>query len=106
MIVLMIDNDDDQPFSSRSSAWMTRGVSKAFEFSGRNDSYWSRQNRGALSFTSFTLFVCVLVFDYNGDDDRDGNDDFYESNGDCDLITSSTVFLLPRPLSSRASTVR
>ena len=58
MIVLMIDNDD-QPFSSRSSAWMTRGVSKAFEFSGRNDSYWSRQNRGALSFTSFTLLVCV-----------------------------------------------
>ena len=34
---------------------MTRGVSKAFEFSGRKDSYWSRQNRGALSFTSSTL---------------------------------------------------
>ena len=79
----MIDNDD-QPFSSRSSAWMTRGVSKAFEFSGRNDSYWSRQNRGALSFTSFTLFVCVRAFDYGGDDDCDGNHDFYESNGDCD----------------------
>ena len=75
MIVFMIDNDD-QPFSSRSSAWMTRGVSKAFEFSGRNDSYWSRQNRGALSFTSFTLFVCVRAFDYGGDDDREGNDDF------------------------------
>ena len=59
MVVLLIDIDYDQPFSSRSSAWMTRGVSKAFEFSGRNDSYWSRQNRGALSFTSFTLLVCV-----------------------------------------------
>ena len=106
MVVLLIDIDYDQPFSSRSSAWMTRGVSKAFEFSGRNDSYWSRQNRGALSFTSFTLLVCVREFGYGGDDDCDGNHDFYESNGDCDLITSSTVFLLPRPLSSRASTVR
>ena len=81
MIVLMIDNDD-QPFSSRSSAWMTRGVSKAFEFSGRNDSYWSRQNRGALSFTSFTLLVCVREFGYGGDDDCEGNDEFYERNGD------------------------
>ena len=50
-----------RPFSSLSSACITSGLSKAFEFSGRKDSYWSLQNRGALSFTSSTLGIVKPV---------------------------------------------